>query len=114
MSAPKLRFPLGLVSERNPATTTAETPTGSSPEKCWTPPSVEAGHNRDSSSDSGSGRGGARHRKGLGGARNGVLGALRGLNVFAAGLLLAEADDAGKRGAGGERYGGTVPYRLPA
>lgn len=112
--AQKLKFPLELLSEDNPATTIAETPTDAGPGNCWTSPTVEAGHNRRRRSDSVSGRGGARHRKGIAGARDDVLGALRGLNAFAAGLLIAEANDAAKRGAGGECYGGTVPYRMQA
>ena len=96
--APKLSFPLGLVSEGD-----------SCPEKCWTSPTVKARHSLDNSRDRSSGHGGAPHSKGLGAAREDVLGALRSLNVFAAGL--AETDHAAKRGRG-ECCCGTAPYRM--
>lgn len=106
---PKLRFPLGLVPESGVAAT-PERLTDSRPENYRASPSVEARHSRSSSRDSSSGHGETRDCQGLGAAREGVLGALRSLNVFAAGL--SEADAAAKRRAGGECCGGTAPYRM--
>lgn len=108
--APKLRFPLGLVSDSG-AATTPERLADTRPEKNRTSPSVEARHSRDSRRDSSSSsHEETRDCQTLGSAREDVLGALRSLNVFAAGL--SEADAAAKRRAGGECCGGTAPYRM--
>ncbi|CAM9200906.1 unnamed protein product [Laminaria digitata] len=114
--AAKLSFPLGLVSQSSAAPANPERLTAPSPclENCRaSSPSVKVRHNnRDGSRDnSSSGQGGARHCcMGFGVAKDNVVGALRSLNFFAAGL--AEADgDAVKRG-GGDFCGGTVPYRM--
>lgn len=109
--APKLTFPLGMLSEGGDAAAIAESPTESCSAKRSTLPGVRDRHRRHSSCESSGGEEGARRGKGFQAAMKGVTGALRSLNGFAA--VLAEADDAVKRG-GGEGCGGSAPYRMPA